>query len=186
MSEGKKNNKGLIIGIIAAVAVVVGVVVAIILCTNKAEQLGDNYFKDSDNRVVYSASVVGGENGYGAIKTHQVYDVDKDTVKGYTLYYEFSNEDSAKKANERIQNDIKYDKSIIEAKLDGKYIGIKYNETAYSDTTASELRTWVNNLREYDESREEEKLEWIPEDTFDDEEEESVEEESSEEELDEE
>lgn len=161
MGEQKNNKKNVIIAFVGAVIAIAVVVVAIIVLINRNKNatLGDDFFKSDDTKIVYTTSTRNVDSSYGAKKTHQVYTVDGSDVTGYTLYYEFGDEESAEDAYEEISQDVETDYTALEAKLDGKFVSIKYDEETYSGAKASEVRSWVKSLEEYDRTQDQSLLE---------------------------
>ncbi|MBQ2174957.1 MAG: hypothetical protein II453_07820, partial [Alphaproteobacteria bacterium] len=85
--KAKKDNKNLIIGICAAIAVVLVVVVAVMLVSKGSTQLGDSYFVTDDTKYVLNldTNYVDEEEEYAPLKTHIVYFRSGDKITGMSL-----------------------------------------------------------------------------------------------------
>ena len=151
-AKSKKSNKKLFIIIGAVlVAAIVGVAVFLLTRNKNDETINEAYFKSNDYRLVYSAEITNTEINYGAIKLHQVYKIDGETVTDYTLFYEFKDDYSAEKAQQTIKAAVWNDDSIKKVDLYGKYVGIVFDEEYTEDLTATAVREDIAEREAYDE-----------------------------------
>lgn len=145
----KKNIKAIAIAAIAAVVVIAAIVVAAILM-NQEPPIGDAYFKTAGNRLVYTAEIKNTEVNFNAVKMHQVYKVDGETVRNYSLFYEFKDDYSANKALESIKSSVSRDVDVANVEIYGKYVGIIYEDDLLENTTTTEIREEIKQKEAYD------------------------------------
>jgi len=143
MANKAKNNKNLIIGICAAVVVVIVVIVAIVLATRGGSaQLNDSYFVSDDTKYVLTLETDDSEEEYAPVKTHVVYFYSGDDVTGMKAYYEFADAASAKDAFDYYKEAMEGE-DYQDISMDGKYIIVTSNESAYEDLTASDVKQQI-------------------------------------------
>ena len=145
--RSKKDNKNVIVGSICAVVVVVVVViVAIVLATSGGNRLNDNYFQSDGQKYVLTietdqAAIENTEEAYVPIKTHLVYTYSDNKITGLKYYYEYADEDTAKKALEEMQKSA--GNEVGEIAAEGKYLIITAPEDQYKDLTAADVKTQI-------------------------------------------
>ena len=151
-AKSKKSNKKLFIIIGAVlVAAIIGVAVFLFIKNSNDDTIGDGYFKTNGRRLVYSVEVEKSDTNYGAVKLHQVYKIDGESVTDYTMFYEFKDEYSASKAQQTIKASAWNDDSIKSVDLYGKYVGVVFDEELYEDLTASDVRSDIAEREAYNE-----------------------------------
>lgn len=142
-NKAKKNNKNLIIGICAAIVVVIVVVVAVILATRGGSaQLNDSYFVSDDTKYVLTLETDDVDEEYAPAKTHMVYFYSGDDVTDMKAYYEFADEAAAKAAFDYYKEAMEGEE-YKDISLNGKYIVITSNESAYEDLTANDVKQQI-------------------------------------------
>lgn len=143
VNKAKKDNKNLIIGICAAVVVVIVVVVAIILATRGGSaQLNDSYFVSDDTKYVLTLETENSEEEYTPVKTHMAYFYSGDDVTDMKVYYEFTDEAAAKAALDYYKESMEGE-DYKDIALNGKYIVVASNESAYEDLTANDVKQQI-------------------------------------------
>ena len=110
-------------------------------------RLNDEFFVSNDERIVYTTDIVSDKLMYGAIKSHSVYSVEGEKVKGYSVYYEFKDASSANKAFDDMKDYAKEDISIIDVSKEGKYIIYEYSIENFKDSLASTIRRNVEEMK---------------------------------------
>lgn len=160
-TKSKKDNKNLIVGCLAALAVVIVIIITVVLVTNNSG-LNDNYFVSDDTKYVitYEADESDEEDEYSPIKTHVVYTYKDDTITGMKTYYAYANEATAKTAYDTLKGIIDDDDEISSIELNGKYIVITASEDSYKDLTASDVKEQIEFMEslknlDFDDSDEE-------------------------------
>ena len=141
--KAKKDNKNLIIGICAAIAVVLVVVVAVMLVSKGSTQLGDSYFVTDDTKYVLNldTNYVDEEEEYAPLKTHIVYFRSGDKITGMKSYYEYANDNDAKAAYDMLKSIEEYKNANLST--EGKYIVITASEEEYANLTPSEVEEQI-------------------------------------------
>ena len=154
----KKNNKNLIIGICAAVAVVVAAIIAIVV-VNLNSGISESYFVSDDTKYVLTLdagqlSFEDEEQEINPVKAHFVYNYSGDEITGLTAYYEFADAETAKKAldlyNKELKEAEESEKSegddmvgYKDASVKGKYLVLTANESQYKDITVSDVKQQI-------------------------------------------
>ena len=143
--KAKKDNKNVVIGLCAAVAIIVVVVVAVVLATN-GNKLNDSYFVSDGTKYVLtiesdSTSTEEGSDEIIALKTHIVYSYSGDNVTGVKTYSEFKDADTAKKAYDSLKESGGED--MNNAVIDGKYIIITAAPEEYEGMTVADVKSQI-------------------------------------------
>lgn len=162
MNKKISSKLPLIITIIVAVVAIVAVVVVVLVKNLNNDVINDAYFKTNDKRVVLTEEIANNNDEdseglyYGAIRVHQVYETEGDSIKNLTIYYEFSNAYRAEKAYNNVLEDVKNDPALVGATLNGKYVGIEMAEERYEGSTAKQVRDWYEMIERSKNETEEE------------------------------
>ncbi len=107
----------------------------------------DDYFVTDDTKIVLSmdAKTTGFEDSkYVPPITHVVYYYSGDEITGVKVFYEYKDNEVARKANEKISMDGK-DWANSKA-LNGKYIIFSMNKDEYEGVTATDTRESVKSI----------------------------------------
>lgn len=145
--KAKKDNKNLIIGVCAALAVVVVIIVAIVLAT-RGTRLDDSFFVTDGTK--YVATMEGDEMSFGdddvsPVKTHVVYFYSDGKVTDMKSYYEFADEASAKKMYDAYKE--YEDEEIGSYELNGKYVVLTASASQYEGMTADDAKQQVEFMK---------------------------------------
>ncbi len=149
-NKNRNNNKrNIIIGACAALVVII-IIVVIVICNNK--KIDDSYFVSDGSKYVltidYSDVEVledeDEETPPTPKKAHEVYTYSGDTITSLKYYYEYADENTAKKALDFFKEEGATDNMAVE----GKYVVITANEADYSNTTASEIKEAIEFYQE--------------------------------------
>lgn len=145
MANTTNNNKGLIIGICAAVVAVIAIVVGIVLANNHPA-LNDDYFVSDDTKYVISmdGDEITADDEYSPVKTHMVYFYSGDEITGLKMYYEFADEATAKAAYETYRAELPDEYTDIA--VDGKYLILTADASQYEGTSADDIKQTVEFL----------------------------------------
>ncbi len=136
----KSNQKNLIIGICCAVAVVIVIAIAIIFASSKTQKLDDAYFVSDDTKLVLTIDDV--EEEYeGAEKAYVVYTYSGDKITGAINYVKFKDSEAAK-SNIAIYKEAVGDEAK-KVYANDSYLVIEMAEDSYKDTTASEVKQYI-------------------------------------------
>ncbi|MBR3248977.1 hypothetical protein IKF89_03035 [Candidatus Saccharibacteria bacterium] len=152
MANKKKDNKNVIIGSICAVVVVVVIViVAVVLATSGGNRLNDNYFQSDGQKYVLTietdqTSIEGTDEQYVPVKTHLVYTYSGDDITGLKLYYEYADENTAKKALEEMK--AAAGNELGEAVIEGKYVIATAPEEQYKDLKAADVKAQIDFMEQ--------------------------------------
>ena len=138
-----RGNKKQIISIILAGAGLIGFVVALCFIFFGPRGIDDNYFINSDRRVVLSIDNPSSKLMYGCKKLHKVYEVDDETITSLKLYYVYEDSGAASSKFEEAKNKSLEDMNIKEVTRDGKYMIITMDKSVYEKNTATEMREVV-------------------------------------------
>ncbi|MBQ3353165.1 hypothetical protein IJG89_02365 [Candidatus Saccharibacteria bacterium] len=145
MANTTKNNKGLIIGVCAAVVAIIAIIVGIVLANNHPV-LNDDYFVSDDTKYVISmdGDEITADDEYSPVKTHMVYFYSGDEITGLKMYYEFADEATAKAAYETYRDELPAEYTDIY--VDGKYLVLTANASQYEGTSADDIKQTVEFL----------------------------------------
>ena len=111
--------------------------------------INDNYFINSDSRIVSTSAIPSKKLAYGATKIHKVYEVNGEEVKSYKLYYEFENSREASQKIEEVKRKVLEDTAMVSAEQNGKYIIITMSDAFYKGNTASGIRRVVEESEKH-------------------------------------
>ena len=144
--KAKKDNKGAIIGICAAIVVLVVVIVAVVLATGGGSSIGDSYFQSDDTKYVLTLETGEIESEeedaqYIPLKTHYVYTYEGDTVTGLKIYYEYADAGAAKAALDYVKEES--GDVFTEVVTDGKYVVATAAEEQYEGMTADDVKQQI-------------------------------------------
>ena len=151
MTKESSNKKNLIIGICAAVIIIILIILAIIFGTRNGGLggLNDAYFKSDGSKYVLTIDsdemyydYDNGEIEHKPLKTHLVYYYSGDKITSLKAFYEYGNEEDAKKAFEYYsanQGD-----SYKNIEVDGKYLILETKESEYEGVTPSDVKQQID------------------------------------------
>ena len=142
MAKKQNNNKNLILGVCAIIAIFVVVVTAILLSAKVITlnpTINDAYFISDDTKYVLNLSNSDSDTEYAPSKTHIVYLHSNDEITSMKAYYEYPNETTAKTAYETIKDSDEFKNTDLS--IDGKYIIATYAKENYSGISFSEIRS---------------------------------------------
>ena len=159
MAKETGVNKKIIAIIVAVVLVIAAAVTTVIIINNNnnnnnsnnnetsssensnEETLNDDFFKTTDDKIVISTASNNPTDSSVALKVHQVYSVDGDTITGLKVYSEFDSEDSAKAADAKpeVEEGMQTGK-YVDHKVEGKYLIVTMPESMYQTVTAADIR----------------------------------------------
>lgn len=171
--DGSKKKICIIVAIALALIVAIIAVILVIMNSGKKEdELGTEFFKDSNEKIVMSL----GDDNYAADNTRakqmfEVFNVKDEEITSAYLYMEFENAEYANKAliSEEITSAI--EKGVYEkgAKTDGVYLVLGLPKETYTNISASSLRQSVSNIenvvehvKEENENLDEDEYEYDP------------------------
>lgn len=140
--QSKKDNKNLIIGICAAIAVVAVIIITIVL-VNNGSGLNDSYFVSDDTKYVLTIEADDSDDSdeYTPLKTHLVYTYDGDTITSMKSYYEYADANTAKAAYDAMKE--AGGEEVEGMELNGKYIIMTAEEDVYKDLTTSDVKQQI-------------------------------------------
>ena len=147
-TKSKKDNKNLIIGLCAGLAVVVIAIVIIVLATQNSG-INDSYFVSDGTKYVLTIDTSDEDSedtdDYTPLKTHLVYTYEGDTVTGLKSYYEYADAASAKTAYDAMKKAAEESESseLDQMEVNGKYIIITASQDVYQDMTASDVKQQI-------------------------------------------
>ena len=151
-NKAKKNNKNLIYGICAAaVVVVIAVVVAIIVMGNKP--LDESFFVSDDTKSVLtmdpsSLSQDTDDDEYVPETMRLVYFFSGEKVSDLKMYYGYKSEEAAKKAADYLKS-INQGQEIKDVSVNGKYVIVTADKSAYEDVTAEDAKQQVEMMEKF-------------------------------------
>ena len=138
-----KDNKNLIIGICAAVALIVVIIITVLVVNNQS--LNDGYFVSDGSKYVFTLETDENDIQEGdevtPLKTHIVYTYEGDKVTSMKSYYVYADANAAKTAFDKMKEAGGEEAQGIE--LNGKYIIITAEEDTYKDLTASDVKKQI-------------------------------------------
>ena len=146
--KSKKDNKNVIIGVVCAVvAVIVIAIIAAVVATSGKSGLSDVYFQSDGQKYVLTietdqTAIEETDEAYVPVKTHLVYTYSGDQITGLKLYYEYADEDTAKKALEEMKS-AAGSEDLGEVVVEGKYVIATAPEDQYKDLTASDVKAQI-------------------------------------------
>ncbi len=135
-----RGNKKQIISIILAGAGLIGFVVAICFIFFGPRAIDDNYFINSDRRIVASLDNPSSRLMYGAKKLHKVYEVEDDKITSYKLYYVYENSGAASSKLQEAKDKSLEDSNIEKVEQNGKYIVVTMAKNMYEKANPDEMR----------------------------------------------
>ncbi|MBQ6355304.1 hypothetical protein IJJ18_02715 [Candidatus Saccharibacteria bacterium] len=165
MAKETGVNKKIIAIIVAVVLVIAAAVTTVIIINNNnknndngdnntsentsennnegsnEETLSDDFFETTDDKIVISTASNNAADSSVALKVHQVYTVDGDTITGLKVYSEFDSEESAKAADAKpeVEEGMQTGK-YVDHKVEGKYLIVTMPESMYQSVTATDIR----------------------------------------------
>lgn len=147
MNKRKRIINGKVIFSILIVVLLVVVIVTLSLMNRV--QYTDDYFVTDDTKIVLSmdADESAFENSaYVPPITHVVYYYSGDTINNVKVFYEYKNEQVAKKANSNLPTD---DKEWATGKaLNGKYVIYDMKKEEFEGLSAEDIRSSVESIME--------------------------------------
>lgn len=150
----KGKNKNLITSIcagIVVIAVVVAVVVVALMGGNGG--INDDYFVSDDTKAVITfdgdqASMIFGEGAPN--KVHIVYTFDGDKVTSYKSYYEYSDNNAASEAKNKLSEEVSgLEDTYSEIVVNGKYLVLSAPESEYAEMTAESAKQQIELLEAF-------------------------------------
>ena len=147
-NKSSEKNKGIIIGVCAALVVIALVVVGIVMAVkNGGGGLSDAYFKSDGTKYVLTLDAEDmsfDSEEMVPVKTHLVYTFSGDEITGLKGYYEYDNVEKAEAAyNYLVENQKDDFKSIV---LDGKYVVVEADESEYEDLTTEDVKQQIDYM----------------------------------------
>ena len=150
-----KDNKNLIIGICAAVALIVVIIITVLVVNNQS--LNDDYFVSDGSKYVFTLETDEKDIEEGdeitPLKTHFVYTYEGDKVTGMKTYYVYADANAAKTAFDKMKEAGGEEAQNFE--LSGKYIIITADEEEYKNRSASDIKKdieFMESLKNMDSS----------------------------------
>ena len=140
--RGKKQ----VLSIILAGAGLIGFVVALFFVFFAGPGLDDNYFINSDRRIVSTMNIPSSKLMFGAKTLHKVYEVDNDKITSYKLYYVFDDAGQASENFDGLKAKALEDLNKKEVTRNGKYIIVTMDKSMYEKSTPDEIRKIVREL----------------------------------------
>ena len=141
----KSGNKNLIYCICGVVAVaVVAIVVAVVFLTSN-KPIDDSFFVSDDTKYVLTmnANVFSGQTGeYMPEKIRMVYFYSGDKVTDLKMYYEYEDEEIAKKAADYLKT-VDMGEEIADIAVNGKYVIATANKSTFEQMTADDAKQQV-------------------------------------------
>ena len=135
--------------IFGALIVVLLIVVIVVLSTMNRVQYNDDYFVTDDTKIVLSMDAdetTFESSAYVLPITHVVYYYSGDTINGVKVFFEYKNEQVAKKANSNLPTD---DKDWAAGKaLNGKYVIYDMKKEEFEGLSAEDIRNSVESIME--------------------------------------
>ena len=118
----------------------------VVVLNNRPDPNKDESFfvSDSSKYVVESKLVHTGDEAADigtAVTSYHVYDLNGDNIVGYKVYYEFKDEEAAKRAIQYYQS--LEDENVRSVDLDGKYIILTASESQYEGMTVDFVKKWA-------------------------------------------
>ena len=124
--------------IVCLIVAVIAIVVVIVTMMLRGQTLGSNYFvSDNTKYVLNIAAEEGSEDGL--LWNRLVYFYEGDKITGAKIYYEFKDNDSAKKAYESLTNGAT-DEEKSRVELNGKYVIVTTVASEYENMTATQVK----------------------------------------------
>lgn len=139
--RGKKH----LISIVLAGAGIIGFIVALCFVFFGQPSLDDNYFIESDRRIVSRMDNPSSSLMFGAKTLYKVYEVENDKITSYKLYYAFENAGVAGEKFEEVKAKSLEDYNKKEVTRNGKYVIVTMKESMYKDSTPEEIRKIVRS-----------------------------------------
>ena len=140
--RGKKH----IITIIVAGIGLVGFIVALCFVFCGPRELNDNYFINSDRRIVSSMENPSTKLMFGAKTMHRVYEVDGNKVTSYKVYYAFENAGAASEKFDEVRNKSLEDMHVEDVVRDGKYVIVIMDKMTYEKGNPAEIREVLERI----------------------------------------
>ena len=143
MAEDAKGKNKKMIGIVVAAVVVIAGIVAAILLFGRGRNVDDDFFKSDDTKYVLTAETA----GEGEERTHSVlYYNSEDQITKWETYYEYTDEDAAKRAYDHMKERKASEEDNKEKiSLSGKYIIVELDKSVYENTSASTYKAAFEN-----------------------------------------
>ena len=143
--RSSKNHKNLIYGACAlgTLLIVATATWAILFFFNRPA-IDDEFFVSDNTKTTISISPTG-SNASFSHQTRVVYDYDGENVVGMKTYFEYKDEESAKKAYESLKDQPEFKG----AELNGKYIIVTADESQYKGLTASDVEQQAAAIQAY-------------------------------------
>lgn len=144
--KAKKDNKNLLLGICATVAIILVVVIAVVLATHSTETINDAYFVSDDTKYVLtlpSDIAEEADEDYAPVKTHMVYKYSGDDITDVKMYYEYEDSARAKAAYDAASKEEEASEIFKNASLNGKYIIITTDKSEYENLKASDIKKQI-------------------------------------------
>lgn len=142
-----KVDKQKIFWVCAAIVALVCVIVAIVNI-NQVEPIDDDYFTDSDTKIV--ATMDADTAGYDDTDweppiTRIVYYVDGEgKIENMRIFYEYEDEETAREAIKNVDGS----RFAVGKKLNGRYIIFQAKDSQYKGLTADELKRNLESMRD--------------------------------------
>lgn len=152
MANDKKNSKKLpvIIGILVLIAAAIIAAVLIINC-NKNE-FDDAFFTTNDKKIVINSAANDPQAAQmGAIKMHQVYEVNGEELVSAKFYAEFDDEEKAKSADDSEELKMAIESGDVKShKRKGKFIILEMPDSIIEGRTVAEIRAAAEYYKQYE------------------------------------
>ena len=143
----KFNKEQIIqIGLIFGLLLFVAGATVLILNIFRHPEINDEYFVSDDTKSVISMDVGDSTTASGdLVKTFFVYTYDGDNVSGLKTYFEYTDEESAKKAYELRKDQPEFKGAVVE----GKYIVVTADSDQFKGLTADDIRQQTEAIEQY-------------------------------------
>lgn len=140
----KRYNNNQILMACGAVAIVVVVIVAIILATIGNREPDAAFFNSDETKYVINIDNYNDDGAaeYSPIKTHMVYYYSGDDVTDVKVYYEFEDQDKAKKAFEASKKAGEYN-NTEKTEVIGKFVVITNKPSTFTNLKASYIKQQI-------------------------------------------
>lgn len=144
---GKKDggwDKPAIGKIVCLCVAIVAILVVAAAFALKSQVLTSDFFVSDGTK--YVLNVEAEENEEGAVATHAVYYYKGDTITGAEYYYEFKDNETAKTFYDLMMSSAEEDEeeSVGNYKLNGKYVIVVADEEEYINTSASDIKSYID------------------------------------------
>ena len=143
--SNKDKNRNKIIGAIVCVVALIVVAVVVVLLATRNKGIDDSFFVSDNTKYVATLGGdmlgVSDDEGDAPLKAHVVYFYSGDNVTDMKSYYEFADEDTARKFYEIVKSED--GESADSYELNGKYVILTADASAYEGMTAADAKEQI-------------------------------------------